>query len=158
MKKWLALAMFTTSVAHAADADPLAELAALGDQMTIIAPEGGGSIRAKRDVDMSKLDRQKDPENIEARVEELKFGRFPAVALRVRVVKPAQAGVGKNEKTNESLVIFPNYKVDAGRVDFKDAGTAQNVGAFFLQSGDKVIVKLDKQLKQTWRASSIERK
>jgi hypothetical protein len=158
MKKWFVLIALATSIAYAAEADPLAELAALGDQMTAVAPEGGGSIRAKRDVDVSKLDRLKDPENIEARVEELKMGRFPAVALRVRVVKPAQTGIAKSVKTNDSLVIFPNYKVDAGKVDFKDEGTARNAGAFFLQNGDKVIVKLDKQLKQTWRASFIERK
>ena len=46
--------------------DPLAELAALGEEAVATGPEGGGSIRAKKDIDLSRQQRIKDPKNIEA--------------------------------------------------------------------------------------------
>ena len=48
----IALVLFVAATVDAQDdVDPLAELAALGDAIAETGPEGGGSIRAKRDVD-----------------------------------------------------------------------------------------------------------
>src|SRR5688572_13572181 len=94
------------AVAVAQDADPLAELAALGDAVASSGPEGGGSIRAKRDVDPAVAQRQGDPRNVEAKVEEVKGGKFPAVALRLKITKVGKSA-GADAKKDSSVVIVP---------------------------------------------------
>lgn len=141
------------------EGDPLAELAALGDAMASLGPEGGGSIRAKRDVDPKVAARRKDKRNLEARVESVKVGGFPTVALRIKVTRPAKSGPGKSVKRNSSLVIVPAYQVSGGQVALKDPDTLRNAGAFYLKSGDRVLVRLaDKPDGKLWRAEYIERK
>ncbi len=160
MVKWWVLGLsLVAGVAWAeSSADPLAELAALGSSMTAVGPEGGGSIRAKREVDLTKTTRQTDAENLEARVEEVKVGRFPAAAVRLRVVKPAKSWAGAELKANDTLVIVPALKVENGRIIMDDPNTTMNAGSYYLQTGDKVMLKLTKKQGAMWQAGYIERK
>jgi len=157
----VALALvFAAPAAFAQDEeDPLAELAALGDAMADEGPEGGGSIRAKREVDPEIAKRKKDKRNLEGKVEEIKTGKFPNVAVKIKILKAAKEGEGKKVKRNESLVVVPQLKVDAGNVAMADPGTRLNAGAFYLQVGDKVLVRLGENTKgKLWKAEYIERK
>ena len=146
--------------AEAAEAefDPLAELAALGDAVAEEGPEGGGSIRAKREVDKTLMARLKDKRNIEAKVEKVKLGKFPIVAVKLKITRPAKEGAGKAIKRNSSIVVVPNLKVDGGKVLLKDKDTLLNAGAFYLKRGDKVAVRLGEQKGKVWMADYIERK
>ncbi len=141
-----------------AEADPLAELAALGDAVAATGPEAGGSIRAKRDVDPAVAQRQSDPRNAEARVETVKIGKFPMVAVRLKITKGAKQGPGKDLAKNATIVIVPKLKVDAGKVSLEDPETALNAGAFYLQNGDKVLVRVGEKKDKVWQADYIERK
>lgn len=160
----VALALvFATSAALAQDDDddddPLAELAALGDAMADEGPEGGGSIRAKREVNPEVAKRKKDKRNIEGKVEEIKTGKFPNVAVKIKVLKPAKEGEGKKVKRNDSLVVVPSLKISGGNVSMNDPETRLNAGAFYLQVGDKVLVRLGENTKgKLWKAEYIERK
>jgi hypothetical protein len=144
-------------IASAQSDDPLAELAALGDAVASSGPEGGGSIRAKREVDPAVAQRQGDARNYEAKVEEVKGGKFPVVALRLKIMKPAKQGVAEVKKDG-MIVIVPKLKVDAGKVDMNDADTRLNAGAFYLQPGDKVLVRLGANKGKVYEAEYIERK
>ncbi len=141
-----------------AETDPLAELASLGDSVAETAQEGGGSIRAKKDVDLTREKRLKDPKNLEAKVERLKAGTFPTVALRLKVLKPAKEGPGKDVKANDTLVVVPRLKVDGGKVSLADRETVLNAGSYYLQEGDRVMVRLGASKGKVWEAEYIERK
>ena len=145
------------AAAHAQETDPLAELASLGSSMADSNPEGGGSIRAKRDVDPAIAQRQKDPNNLEAKVEQLNPGKFPAVAVKLKVTKSAKEGPGKSINKNDTIVIIPKLKVDKGQVAMSDPATAINAGSFYLMAGDKVVVRLGSQRGKVWEADYIER-
>jgi hypothetical protein len=146
------------STARAAEADPLAELAKLGDSVAETAQEGGGSIRAKKDVDLTRDKRLKDPRNVEAKVESLKTGAFPAVALKLKVLKPSKEGAGKDLKANETIVVTPKLKSEGGKIALTDNETVLNSGSFYLQDGDKVMVRLGEKTGKVWQAEYIERK
>lgn len=153
----LSVLLIAASVA-ANDLDPLAELTALGDALADTGPEAGGSIRAKRDADLTAMKRLDAPENVEARVEAVKVGRFPTVALRLKVLRPAKSGSSKAIERNAELVVVPKLKITDGDVALDDAATLVNAGAFYLQKGDKVAVRLGAQRGKIWEADYIERK
>ncbi len=139
--------------------DPLAELAALGDSVAESnTQEGGGSIRAKKDVDLTRDKRLKDVKNLEAKVESVKTGTFPLVAVVLKVIKPAKEGAGAGVKANETVVIVPKLKTNAGKVAMEDADTMLNASSFYLMAGDKVMVRLGEKQGKAWQAEYIERK
>jgi hypothetical protein len=135
--------------------DPLAELAALGDAVAELSEVGGTSIRAKRGVTIEG----DDPREMQAKVEAVRQGKFPVAAIRVRVVKPAKDGPGQSMKSNDQLVLLPQFGVAGGKVQLGDDASIENAGAYFLQKGDKVSVRLDKQQKgNVWLVTSVRRK
>jgi len=159
--RWLAgfaVLLLAASVEAQEEDDPLAELAALGDAVAETGPEGGGSIRAKKDVDQEASKRLKDRRNLEAKVELVKVGAFPAVAVKLKVIKPAKEGAGKGVQKNSSLVVLPKLKVDGGKISLEDPETLRNAGAFYLKRGDKVMVRLGPSKGKVWEAEYIERK
>ncbi|MEM6733108.1 MAG: hypothetical protein AAF658_16240 [Myxococcota bacterium] len=153
----LALLMIGPS-AEAQEGDPLAELAALGDAMAETGPEGGGSIRAKKTADLGRTKRTKDKRNIEAQVEEVNNARFPLVAIKLKVRKAAKEGSGRDFARNDRLVVIPVMKFDGKSADLSDEATLLNAGAFYLQKGDKVFVRVGEKRGNTWSAEYIERK
>ena len=156
--KGFILSIACMAAAGAVEDDPLAELAALGDALTESGPEAGGSIRAKRDVDVAKETRQKDAANLEAKVLSVKAGKFPAVALRVQVIKPAQSGKGSEVKKNDTLVVLPALKLQNGSIMASDAESVLNAGAYYLQANDKILLRLGEPKGKAWSATYIERK
>jgi len=154
----LPLVLCVGASARAAEADPLAELAKLGDSVAETTQEGGGSIRAKKDVDLTRDKRIKDPRNLEAKVESVKTGAFPVVALKLKILKPSKEGAGKDLKANDVIVVTPKLKTDGGKVALTDDDTVLNSGSFYLQEGDKVAVRLGDKAGKVWQAEYIERK
>ncbi|MEE8409111.1 MAG: hypothetical protein V3T05_05870 [Myxococcota bacterium] len=138
--------------------DPLAALAELGDAVAEVGPEGGGSIRAKKEVDLDRSKRLKDKRNLEARVESVNKKRFPIVAVTIKVTKPAKDGAGKAVKKNDKMVVVPKLKVVDKNIAMTDADTLLNAGAFYLKKGDKVGVRLGTNKGTYWEADYIERK
>ncbi len=142
----------------AAAADPLAELAALANDAAGAGPEGGGSIRAKKDADLTQSKRLKDPKNLEAKVDSVASKDFPLVALTVVVLAPAKEGAGKDIKKNDKIIVAPKLKVDGKAVSMSDPDTLVNAGAFYLRKGDKVAIRLGENKGKYWEAEYIERK
>lgn len=140
------------------DDDPLAALAELGDSVAEEGPEGGGSIRAKKEGDLERSKRLKDKRNFEARVESVNKKSFPIVAVTVKITKPAKEGPGKAVKKNDKMVVVPKLKVDGKSIAMNDADTLLNAGAFYLKKGDKIVVRLGTNKGKYWEADYIERK
>ena len=143
---------------EAQDIDPLAELAALGEGAVATGPEGGGSIRAKKDADLTSSQRLKDGKNLEGKVETVSTKSFPLVAVTLKVTQPAKEGVGKDQAKNVTLVVVPQLKVENKTVAMQDPATMINAGAFYLKKGDKVVVRLGANKGKYWEAEYIERK
>lgn len=159
MRWFLAFSIvFASTALVIADEDPLAELAALGDALGDSGPEGGGSIRAKRDVDPAIAAQLKDKRNVSGKVEAVRLGKFPAVAVRIKVVKPAESGPGQDFQQNDEIVVVPKMKVSAGRVDMSDPDTVTNAAAYYLQEGDKVLLRIDSKRGSAWQVAWIQRK
>lgn len=146
------------TAAAVAQADPLAELASLGDMLFDDAPEAGGSIRAKKKADVTRTTRLKDARNLSAKVEAVKRSGFPGVALRVKVTRSASEGAGKDIPKNTVLVIIPTLQHTATGVDMTSPDTVTNAGAYYLNRGDKVKIRLGAKKGRLWQAAYIERK
>ncbi len=153
----IALMMLGPS-AEAQEGDPLAELAALGDEMAETGPEGGGSIRAKKEADLDRTMRLKDKRNVEAQVEGVNTARFPFVAVKLKIRKPATDGAGKSVKKNSEIVVVPAMKFSGKSADLTDEATLMNAGAYYLQRGDRVMVRLGEKKGSVWSAEYIERR
>ena len=156
MKKTVVLAVLLLAAArvYAQSGDPLAELSALGSAVAEKQPEAGGSIRAKKEGDVSRTQRLNDPKN----VEEVSTKTFPVVALRLRVQKPAKDGTGKSVAAHDQIVVVPKMKTAGSTIDMKDQPTMLNAGAFYLQDGDKVAVRLGEKKGSYYEAEYIERR
>ncbi len=140
-----------------ADDDPLLALRSLGDALAEQAPEGGGSIRAKPEVDTSRAQMLAQPENLLAVVGEIQRGRFPLTAVKVRVLRPAQAGAGSRLQPGDELVLLPLLKLVGDTPDLSDQATVRNQGAYYLKVGDKVRVCLGETSGKAIFATRIER-
>ncbi|MCC6810583.1 MAG: hypothetical protein IT381_24345 [Deltaproteobacteria bacterium] len=152
-------ALLLAPAAFAEDKDPAAAMKDLGDQLAMENPEGGGSIRAKKDPDTSAATRKADKKNVQARVTSIKKGTFPQVALVLKVTKPAEDGPNKDKAAKDAqIIVVPTYKAAGKTVDLSDAPSVLNAGAYYLAEGDNVYVRLDAQDGKVWKAGYIERR
>lgn len=146
------------SEAVAAASNPLAELVALGQGVASRREESGGSIRAKRGVQLAATEKRRAPQTLHARVEVVARKAFPLVALRLRVRRPARRGPGKALDRGERLVVVPALSFEDGVADLSDPTTLRNAGAFYLQKGDRVLVQLDERQGDVWKAGYLQRR
>jgi hypothetical protein len=151
--------MFASASAVAEDKDPAAAMAELGNQLAMENPEGGGSIRAKKDPDTSAQLRKNDKKNVLARVVSVKKGVFPQVALVLKVQKAAEEGPNKDKvKKDDPIIVVPQYKLAGKTVDLADTPSVMNAGAYYLAEGDSVYVRLDALEGKIWKAGYLERR
>lgn len=154
----LTVVLLASARLFAQGSDPLAELAALGNAVAESQPEAGGSIRAKKSGDLSRSTRLNDGKNFEGKVESMMSKGFPIVAIKLKISKAAKEGTGASLKSNDSIVVVPKLKTEKGNVQMTDTDTLINAGAFYLQEGDKVMVRLGDRRGPFWEAEYIERK
>lgn len=140
-------------------ASVLEELQELGDAAAAeVEPSGGGSIRAKKEVELARANRLDRDGNLLAKVEALLRGRFPLVALRVRVIRAARTGKGAEVGTGAILVVAPEVATRGQEVDLSEPANQLNAGAYYLKPGDKVAIRLGEKRGETWIADYVERK
>lgn len=154
----LTVVLLASARLFAQGSDPLAELAALGNAVGETQTEAGGSIRAKKEGDITRTQRLNDSKNVEAKVESITTKGFPVVAIRLKVQKPAKEGTGTSVKANDIVTVVPKLKTANGAVTMSDSETMLNAGAFYLQDGDKVVVRLGAKKGSYYEADYIERK
>ncbi len=134
-----------TSLSLEGDADPLAELGALGGGIAAVdAPEGGGSIRASKPSDIAMAESTHDADEYhEADVVEVKKGVFPQVVLKLKMRKPGRKSpLKKDLRWGKVIDATVMYNSRGGAVDYGDASNQNLLIGWYLTPRDRVRVHL----------------
>lgn len=132
-----------------AEVDPLAQLADAGvGAVAFKAPEGGGSIRATNPsfaIPAGVFGPPPAEEKMEAEVVSVERKEFPQVVVKLKVRKPASDKDLKKTFRRGAVFTAPVLMNGGnGVIDFDAELTRQNLVAYYLQSGDRVIVHVRK--------------
>lgn len=116
----------------------------------------GSSIRATQVADFSDvLGAQKD--RIEGEVVGVTRSSFPVVIVSVKVTKVPRGTRGI--AVGNRITVVPRVKSKNGVVDPNDRPSQLNVGAWYAQEGDQVVLNLGKKRqKKYWIARGFERR
>lgn len=118
----------------------------------------GSSVRATKAADFSEVMGAKT-EVITAKVLEVTHGQFPVVAVTIKVQQLPKGLVLPGVKTGAKLKVVPRVKSKGGMVDPTDEASKLNVGAWYTQPGDVVLVRLEKDPKDgVWIAAAFNRR
>ncbi len=144
-------------------ADPLAELAGAGvGPVAFKAPEGGGSIRATNPsfaIPAGVFGPPAESEKMEAQVLAVERKEFPQVVVKLKVRKTANdKDVRKAFKRNAVFTAPVLMNGGDGVIDFDATLTQQNLVAYYLEPGDRVMVHVRKDEAQNAHIDWIGRK
>lgn len=118
--------------------------------------DSGSSLRAKKTASLAKL--FKDRATVaQGKVVAVTQGAFPNVKVSVRILRGPTGDLGKKVRKGKTLHFTPVFSKKAGKVDFSDAKTQNNLGAYFLKKGDRVRVKVGKAAGDGFEAVVISR-
>lgn len=124
--------------------DPLADLSQLGDAVASAGPEGGGSIRATNPNAMalaSMMESHDPKEFFLAEIVRVSRGDFPTVLVRLKVRTTPTAGPLSTKLRRGRILEGPVILArKEGAIDLSEAKTQGNIGAYFLQRGDRINV------------------
>ena len=117
----------------------------------------GSSIRASKATDFSAVMGGAAP--YDATVIEVKYGRYPNVAVTVKIDAVPEGAKDEGVTKGAKVVVLPRIEAPGGAIDPADKQSSMNIGAWYARPGDKVLVRLEaKNPKNGWFASSFERK
>lgn len=117
----------------------------------------GSSVRATKAADFSDVLGAKS-ELITAKVVEVKRAQFPMVLVTVKVANVPKTVTLAGVKNGAKLTVLPRVKSKNGIVDPKDDASKLNVGAWYAQPGDTVLVRLEPEPKDgVWIAAAFDR-
>lgn len=146
-------------LAWAQEVDPFEELASLAATVAKNSVSGGGSIRAKRELDPELTKRLNDPRACQGRIEEKQLSEpFPQTIIKLRVRKLPAEGIAKDVKAGDLIVAIPKYKYNERR----ELLTQHQDNKYLLQSpyvktGDMVAIRLIEKRDNVWVFDYIER-
>ncbi len=134
--------------------DDLGELAAAA--MSDDDSDSGSSLRAKKTAKQDKAFRDRKTVAM-GKVEAVKNGKFPNVQVMVRVLRGPIGALGKNVRKGKTVTFTPKLKMKGGTPDLSDEDTLTNLGAWYLEKGDRVQVKIGKATGNGFEAELISR-
>lgn len=118
--------------------------------------DSGSSLRAKKTAELSKL--FKDRATVaHGKVVGVTQGAFPNVQVKVRILRGPIGDLGKKVRKGQTIAFTPWFAMKGKQVDFADTKTQNNLGAYFLKSGDRVQVKVGEPTKAGFEAVVIAR-
>lgn len=135
-----------------------------GDDLAALAAAAGGSdesdsgssLRAKKTADLAKLFKDQAV-TAQGTVVEAGGGVFPHAELTVNVTRAPTGELGKDVRKGKKIKVKPILKQKGKDLDWNDENTQTNAGAWYLQKGDKVFVKLGKGANGVYEAELISR-
>ncbi|MEO1334604.1 MAG: hypothetical protein AAFV29_03135 [Myxococcota bacterium] len=133
------------------DLDVLAEAAAMEDDF-----DTGSSLRAKKAASLKKRLRDRET-TVYGRVVAVKSATFPRTRITVRILRGPRGELGKKIRKGRKIHFQPVLPARTSELDYSDAATVANVGAWFLKKNDRVRIKVGKQLKNGYEAQIITR-
>lgn len=119
----------------------------------------GSSIRATKSADFSELMGKKD-ELITAKVVDVKRAQFPLVFVTVKLGQVPKSAAPEGLKPGATITVLPRVKSRQGVVDPSDETSKLNVGAWYAQPGDTVLLRLEKgpPKDKVWVAAAFDRR
>jgi hypothetical protein len=118
----------------------------------------GSSIRATNLTDFSEVMGKKE-EQIAAKVVEVKRAQFPLVFVKVKLAQLPKGVTIEGVKVGATITVVPRVKSKNGVVDPSDAPSKLNLGAWYAQPGDTVMLRLEPKAKDhVWVAAAFDRR
>jgi hypothetical protein len=133
------------------------DLAALADaSRSAEDADSGSSLRAKKTVDLAKMfkDQAVTAQGI---VFDAGGTTFPHAEIIVNVIRAPTGDLGKTVRKGAKVKVKPVFKMKGKDIDWSDENTQLNCGAWFMQKGDKVLVKIGKNNNGVFDAEIITR-
>lgn len=118
--------------------------------------DSGSSLRAKKTAELKKLLKDRKTTAM-GKVAAVKTGEFPKAMVMVRIFRGPTGALGKEIRKGKTIAFIPNLKMKGGQVDLSDTKTQANIGAYYLEKGDRVVVKVGEEVKGGYRAEVITR-
>jgi hypothetical protein len=120
--------------------------------------ESGSSIRATQAADFSAVMGKKD-ELITAKVLEVKHQKFPLVLVTLKVSQMPKGLTLPGVKNGAKITVLPRVKSKSGVVDPADETSQLNLGAWYVEAGDTVWLRLEKEPQDNvWVAAAFDRR
>jgi hypothetical protein len=134
------------------DFGALAEAAAEDDE----DGGSGSSLRAKKSADLAKLFKDEKVTAI-GRVVKVQQRSFPSATVTVQILRGPKGALGKEIRKGKRTTFIPALATKGKTPDWSREDTQLNAGAWFLRTGDKVRIKIGKQMGKTFEALIIHR-
>jgi hypothetical protein len=120
--------------------------------------ESGSSIRATQAADFSGVMGKKE-ELLTAKVVEVKHQKFPLVLVTVKITQIPKGLAIAGVKNGSKITVLPRVKSKNGMVDPKDEASQLNLGAWYVEAGDTVLLRLEGGPKDNvWIAAAFDRR
>lgn len=120
--------------------------------------ESGSSIRATQAADFSTVMGKKE-ELITAKVLEVKHQKFPLVLVTLKVSSLPKGLALPGVKAGSKITVLPRVKSKNGVVDPADEVSQLNLGAWYVEAGDTVLLRLEKEPQDNvWVAAAFDRR
>lgn len=139
-------------IASAQD-DPFAGLGG-GEDDGLAAPDGSSSIRAKRKASKAMF----EGTVISVSKKGVYFPRVLTVKVKVTKASKSKTAPHNEIKKDQIYTFMVNYVEKDGKIVMKDKDNQANIGAYYLEKGDKVMAEVKDKLDKTFRLLYIERK
>jgi len=131
----------------------------------VAALQGGGeegsgsSIRATKAAEIPQPSASPAAEEaVGATVISLKHGKYPHVAITLKLDKIPKSLADAGVKAGKEVTVVPRVNLENGKIAPADDRSKANVGAWYARPGDKVQVAIEGQNPQGfWVASRFER-
>jgi hypothetical protein len=120
------------------DLGALAKNAASGGES-----DSGSSLRAKKTVDLDKMFKDQAV-SAQGTVADVSEGKFPNAEVTINILRAPSGDLGKDVRKGKQIKFKPVFKMKGKDIDWSDENTQINAGAWYLQKGDKVWVKIGK--------------
>jgi hypothetical protein len=121
--------------------------------------QSGSSIRATSAADFSAVMGNKE-ELISAKVVDVKRQKFPLVLVTVKIAAVPKGLTLPGIKAGSKITVLPRVKSKNGVIDPTDEPSQLNLGAWYVEPNDNVMLRLEKDPKDAnvWIAAAFDRR
>lgn len=117
----------------------------------------GSSIRATKAAEIPGA-AAVEPALVPATIVSVKHGKYPFVAVTLRLDSVPKALADAGVKARGNLTVVPRVVLEGGKIAPTDERSKTNIGAWYMRTGDKVQVAIEGQNPQgMWVAARFER-
>lgn len=118
--------------------------------------DSGSSLRAKKTADLDKIFKDQKVTAL-GQVVAVEGNKLTDVVVSVKILRAPTGDLAKTIRKGGTVKFKPVLKMNGANPDLSDANTQLNLGAYYLEKGDKVQVKIGADQKGTYAAEIITR-